>query len=69
MLLENCAVAAGTTADEHATTLILRDAHAKGLLSSDLSSSRAPSARRSVIAPFSDEWALELAAYPTIGSC
>ena len=73
VLLEQCAGAAGTTADEHVTTLILRDAHRLGLLpgATDTAPERTPpaSGRPSVIAPFSPEWERELLTYPPAGLC
>jgi hypothetical protein len=73
LLLEQCAGAAGTVAEEHATTLILRDAQSRGLLGCDVASApsvdvtKAP--RRSVIAPLTPEWEVELAAYPPPALC
>ena len=72
VLLEQCAGAAGTTADEHVTTLILRDAHRRGLLPGATSPAPArttASGRPSVIAPFSPEWERELLTYPPAGLC
>ena len=67
LLLEQCAAAAGTVAEEHATALILRDAQARGLLRGE--GARAVATRPSVITPLTPDWELELAAYPPPALC
>jgi hypothetical protein len=67
LLLEQCAAAAGTTAEDRATTLIMRDAHAQGLLHAE-ALPVAPT-RRSLIEPIGDDELSRFAIENPCGSC